>query len=52
MPREGFEVITIPEEIHQILKKLSEKTGKSMSAIASEAIRSQVKNLEQKKGVQ
>lgn len=39
MPAKGYSVITIPEETHKILKKLSDETGKSMSSIASEAIR-------------
>jgi len=38
MPVKGYEVITIPEEIHRILKKLSKETGKSMSQICCEAI--------------
>ena len=39
MPVEGWKSITIPEEIWEILKEVSEKTGKSMSELVSEAIK-------------
>ena len=38
MPAQGYNAVTIPIEMHEILKAVSEKTGKSMSAIVSEAI--------------
>jgi metal-responsive CopG/Arc/MetJ family transcriptional regulator len=39
MPIKGYNVVTIPEEIYEILKRLSAERGMSMSRIASEAIR-------------
>lgn len=39
MPAKGYSAITIPEETHRVLKRLSAKTGKSMSALVSEAVR-------------
>lgn len=38
MPAEGYNAVPIPIEMHEILKGLSEQTGKSMSAIVCEAI--------------
>jgi len=39
MPIKGYKVVTIPDEIYAILKRLSAERGMSMSRIASEAIR-------------
>jgi predicted DNA-binding protein len=39
MPAKGYSAITIPEETHRILKRVSAERGRSMSNIASEAIR-------------
>jgi hypothetical protein len=39
MPIKGYNVVTIPDEIYEILKRLSAERGMSMSRIASEAIR-------------
>jgi metal-responsive CopG/Arc/MetJ family transcriptional regulator len=39
MPIKGYNVVTIPEEIYEILRRMSAKKGMSMSRIASEAIR-------------
>ena len=39
MPIKGYNVVTIPDEIYAILKRLSAERGMSMSRIASEAIK-------------
>ena len=39
MPIKGYNVVTIPDEIYEILRRLSAERGLSMSRIASEAIR-------------
>jgi len=38
MPRKGFKTITINEQKHMKLKKISDKTGKDMQEIIEEAI--------------
>jgi len=42
MPPKGFKVITIPEEIYQVLQTLSKQTGHSMSQLVSEAINQRI----------